>query len=96
MGTGYYRFRASNASARIEGEFSARPADMVLAHYEDPDGAPSYCANTCAGDLRITVFRRSGGRLREAARLVAPRRGHFEVAARSPDPAVVHSHVTVG
>jgi hypothetical protein len=95
MGTGFYRFRALGPSVRLEGEFSARPADMVLAHYEDPDGAPSYCANTCAGDLRITVFRRSGSRYREAARLLAPRRGHFEVATRSPDPAIEHQHVTV-
>jgi hypothetical protein len=96
MGSGYYRFRAIGPAARLEGEFSARPDNMVLAPYVDPDGEPSYCANTCAGDLRITVFRRSGGRYREAARLVAPRRGHFEVASRMRDPAVTHEHVTVG
>lgn len=94
-GTGFYRFRAAGVSARIEGEFSCRPEDMITAHYHDPDGEASYCANTTVGDLRVTLFRRSGARWREAARLVAPRRGHFEVAARTRDPAVTKDHVTI-
>jgi hypothetical protein len=94
-GTAFYRFRAAGLTARIEGEFSCRPEDMVTAHYHDPDGEPSYCANTCVGDLRVTLFRRSGARWREAARLVAPRRGHFEVAGRDRDPAVTKDHVTI-
>ena len=95
MGTGFYRFRAWRPNVRLEGEFSARPEDMVVAPYVDPDGAPSYCSNTEIGDLRLTVYRRSGTRWREAARLTAPRRGHFEVGSREPDPAVVTDHVTV-
>jgi hypothetical protein len=95
MGTGYYRFRAAGMRARIEGEFSCRTDDMVTAHYHDPDGEASYCANTTVGDLRVTLFRRSGARWREAARLVAPRRGHFEVAGRTRDEAVVKDHVTI-
>ncbi len=94
-GTGYYRFRATGLRARIEGEFSCRTDDMLVAHYHDPDGEPSFCANTTVGDLRVTLFRRSGGRWREAARLVAPRRGHFEVASRQRDAAVVKDHVTI-
>ncbi len=95
FGTGYYRFRAWSPTVRLEGEFAARPDDMLVAHYHDPDGAASYCSNTEIGDLRITVFRRAGTRWREAARLVAPRRGHFEVGARQRDPAVVRDHVTL-
>jgi hypothetical protein len=96
FGTGSYRFRAGGLSARIEGEFSCRPEDMIVAHYHDPDGAPSYCANTTVGDLRVTLLRRHGVRWREAARLVAPRRGHFEVAGRTRDPGVTKDHVEVG
>jgi hypothetical protein len=95
FGTGYYRFRAWRPTVRLEGELSARPDDMLVAHYHDPDGAPSYCANTEIGDLRITVWRRERTSWREAARLVAPRRGHFEVGSRERDPAVVRDHVTV-
>jgi len=96
MGTGFYRFRAMGPSVRLEGEFTARPDDMIVAPYVDPDGDPSYCANCCAADLRVTVFRRSGGRFREAARLVAPKRAAFEVAGRTRDPLVTRDHVTVG
>ena len=95
FGTGFYRFRAWRPTVRLEGEFSARPDDMVVAHYHDPDGEASYCSNTEIGDLRITVFRREGTRWKESARLVAPRRGHFEVGARERDPAVVKDHVTI-
>jgi hypothetical protein len=95
FGRGYYRFSAWRPTVRLEGEFSARPDDMLVAHYHDPDGAPSYCSNTEIGDLRITVFRREGTAWKESARLVAPRRGHFEVGSRERDPAVVKDHVTV-
>lgn len=95
LGTGLFRWTARSLTERIEGEFSCRPEDMVRAHYHDPDGEPSYCHNTCVGDLRVTVLRRLRGRWRESARLVAPRRGHFEVAGRTQDPAITKDHVTV-
>jgi hypothetical protein len=95
FGSGFWRFQAWRPTVRIEGEFSARPEDMVVAHYEDPDGQPSFCSNTEIGDLRITVFRRAGTGWKEQAKLFAPRRGHFEVGARERDPAVVKDHVLV-
>jgi hypothetical protein len=95
-GTAHYRFRGRNFSTRIEGEFSCRNEDMVVAPYVDPDGAPSWCSNTEVADLRVTVYGRSGlGRWREKARLVAPKRGHFEVGARQRDPAIVKDHVII-
>jgi hypothetical protein len=33
------------------------------------------------------------GRWREHARLLAPKAAHFEVAGRSPDPAIEKRHV---
>lgn len=95
-GTAHYRFRGRNLSTRIEGEFSCRNEDMVVAPYIDPDGAPSWCSNTEVADLRVTVYERSGlGRWRETARLIAPGRGHFEVGSRQRDPAIVKDHVTI-
>ena len=93
-GTGFYRFTAATASARVEGEFSCRPEDMLMAEYEDPDGEPTFCANTEVADLRVSVYRKSGplGRWREAALLVAPRTAHFEVASRDRDPAIGKLH----
>ncbi|HVK72388.1 MAG TPA: hypothetical protein VM734_03680 [Kofleriaceae bacterium] len=95
LGTGRFWFSAGSLTTKVEGEFSCRPEDLVRAHYHDPDGEPSYCHNSCVADLRVTVFRRSRGRWREDVRLLAPRRGHFEIAARTPDPAVTNEHVTV-
>jgi len=97
FGTGRFAFTARGTGARLEGELTCRPEAMVTAEYADPDGEPSYCANTCAGDLAVTVWRRSSlvGRWREAARLSADGTAHFEVAGREPDPAIARRHVTL-
>lgn len=96
MGTARYEFRARGSGVRIEGGYSCRPEDMVIAEYADPDGEPSYCANTEVADLRVTVHRRSGWGRRwiEQARL-ASGCGHFEVGGRSPDPGIQRRHVAV-
>lgn len=95
FGTARYAFAAISPDARVEGEYTCRPEDMISTEYADPDGEPSYCANTEVADLRVTVWRRGLLRFREAARLVAPKTGHFEVAGRSPDPAIARRHTAV-
>lgn len=94
FGTGFYRFAAASSLARVEGEFSCRPEDMLMTEYADPDGEASFCANSEVADLRVTVFRRSRplGRWREAAVLHASRTAHFEVARRERDPAIGKLH----
>lgn len=89
-----YAFSALGGDARLEGEYTCRAEDMILTEYSDPDGDPSWCANTEVADLRIVLSRRSLlGRFREQARLSAPGTGHFEIAARVPDPAIIRRHV---
>jgi hypothetical protein len=97
MGTARYHFRALGSEARIEGGYSCRPEDMVVAEYADPDGEPSYCANTEVADLELRVHRRSGWLRRwvEQARLAAPKCGHFEIGGRSQDPAVQRRYLGV-
>jgi hypothetical protein len=97
MGTARYEFGARASDVRIEGGYSCRPEDMVVAEYADPDGEPSYCANTEVADLWLRVHRRSGwlGRWVEQARIAAPRCGHFEVGGRSADPAIARRYVGV-
>jgi hypothetical protein len=98
FGTARYAFDARGREARLEGELTCRPEDMVLAPYEDPDGEPAFCANSCVADLRMTVWRRSGwlGRWREQATLTADKTAHFEVAGRQPEPAIRRRHVALG
>ncbi|HEX9710022.1 MAG TPA: tocopherol cyclase family protein [Candidatus Thermoplasmatota archaeon] len=95
FGTARYAFRASRRDVRIAGEFTCRPQDMVLAEYTDPDGERAYCANTEVATLRVQVRRRTGGRWRDAAGLVAEGTAHFEVASRTPDPAVALRHLSL-
>ncbi|MCG8419487.1 MAG: hypothetical protein MJE77_16270 [Proteobacteria bacterium] len=89
-------FSGSGLRTRIEGEFSCRPADMVVATYVDPDGELSYCANTEVADLRLAVYKRRGvNRWIEHTRLLSRHRAHFEIGGRERDPAVAANHVTL-
>lgn len=92
-----YEFLARGRDVKIVGEYVCRPEDMITTPYEDPDGEASFCANTEVADLRVTVYRRSSlfGAWREAARLYAPKTGHFEIGGRAPDPAIERRHVAV-
>jgi hypothetical protein len=96
-GTARYQFVLQGASVRVAGEVACRPEDMVQAEYADPDGEPSFCANTEVADLRVTVWRRARLSLRwlEQARLIAEKAAHFEVAGRERDPAIQRRHVTL-
>jgi len=95
LSTGRYAFTARSSNLRLVGEFSARVQDMVVAPYVDPDGAPSYCANTEVGDLEIVVERRSGRRWEHAATLRAQGTAHFELGERERDPAILADHIAV-
>jgi hypothetical protein len=91
--TGRFTFRAANATTRISCELACRPDDMIVAPYVDPDGEPSYCANTEAGTGRLTIWRRRGLGWAEDVTLFG--RAHFEVGSRTRDPAVTKDHVLV-
>ena len=93
--TGRVRFRAGGLTVRLDGELSCQPADVIRAHYHDPDGAERFCHFTAVGDLRLTLSRRVRGRWREVDELRAPRRAAFEIAAPHADPAITREHVGV-
>lgn len=97
-GTATYTFRARGMRTWLEGVYSCRPEDMVVATYEDPDGELSYCSNTEVADLTVNLFERSTGfrgRWRRIAELHAPKSGHFEVGGRERDAAITKDHVTI-
>jgi hypothetical protein len=94
--TAHFQFSARSRDVKIAGEFRCRPEDMVLSPYVDPDGEPCFCANTCVGDLELTVTKRRGllG-WTEPVRLFSGKSAHFEVAARVADPAIARPHAKV-
>jgi hypothetical protein len=92
---GRVAFSAQNASVKVAGELTCEPHQMVSAPYLDPDGTEVFCANTEIGDARLTVFKRSGLGWKEHRRLYGNGRAHFELGARTPDPAVTREHVLV-
>lgn len=88
-------FRGRSLTTRIEGEFTCAPEQMINAPYFDADGQALFCANTCIGSAKLTVWKRSGLRWREHRRLESTGRAHFEVGTRERDPRVTTPHVLV-
>ena len=78
-----FSFRAANAHARIHGHFSAETGDFAGLHYENPDGAMTYCLNSKIADgyVRLAV----AGRPPFAART---RAAALEIGTRDPDHGV--------
>lgn len=95
LATGRFRFRAGGLTARLDADLSCAPADLVRAHYFDPDGEERWNHFTAVGDLRLTVSRRVRGRWQEVDELRAARRAAFEIAQPQPDAAVTREHVAV-
>jgi hypothetical protein len=95
LATGRFTFRAGGLVARLEGELSCAPGDLIRAHYHDPDGEERWNHFTAIGDLRLTLSRRVRGRWQVTEQLTAPRRAAFEIAGPTADPAVTCDHVAV-
>jgi hypothetical protein len=57
IGQRTWTFHAESRLARVEGELTAEARDIVGLHYENPDGAMTYCLNSkiAAGRLRLDV-----------------------------------------
>ncbi len=91
------RFGGRSLTTRIEGELSCAPEDMINAPYFDPDGQALFCANTCIGSAKLTVWKRSSpfSSWREHRRLESSGRAHFEMGGRDRDPRVTTPHVLV-
>ena len=57
VGMREWTFHAESKLASVEGELAAETRDFVGLHYENPDGAMTYCLNSkiAAGTLRLAV-----------------------------------------
>ncbi len=78
-----WEFRAANATARIAGRFSADTGDFAGLHYENPDGAMTYCLNSkiARGHVRLEVAGRPA--IEATTRAAA-----LEIGTRDPDHGV--------
>jgi hypothetical protein len=78
-----WKFRAANATARIDGAFSADTRNFIGLHYENPDGAMTFCLNSkiASGHVRLAVAGRPAvdARTRAAA---------LEIGTRDPDHGI--------
>ncbi|GAB4519092.1 MAG: hypothetical protein Tsb0020_37640 [Haliangiales bacterium] len=95
-GPGFFTMRGSGLKHRVEARFECRPEDMIATPYADPDGEPSWCANTEIADLEIIISERTGPlSWREHEVLTATSCGHFEIGRRAMPGTAMRAHVTV-
>ncbi|HKA14925.1 MAG TPA: hypothetical protein VKH41_07905 [Myxococcota bacterium] len=78
-----FEFRAANATARIRGGFAAETADFAGLHYENSDGAMTYCLNSkiARGSLSLAVAGRAAIEAHSDA-------AALEIATRDPDHGI--------
>lgn len=72
-----WRFSGRDPSIRIRGELTAETNDMVGLHYENPDGAMTYCLNSKLASARIEIEPRRG-----RVRVLTSRAAALEIGTR--------------
>jgi hypothetical protein len=77
-----WKFSACNPSASVRGELFAETEDMVGLHYENPDGAMTYCLNSKLASARLELDVR-GKKMTLQSRAAA-----LEIGTRDPNHGV--------
>jgi hypothetical protein len=74
-----WKFAGSGPTLSLEGEVWAETEDMVGLHYENPDGAMTYCLNSKLASARIAIEPRGG-----LPFVVSSRACALEIGTRDP------------
>jgi hypothetical protein len=74
-----WRFSARGPTLSVSGELFAETEDMVGLHYENPDGAMTYCLNSKLASARISITPRGGLPITVSSRAAA-----LEIGTRDP------------
>jgi len=78
-----WRFSARGPTLSVSGELFAETDDMVGLHYENPDGAMTYCLNSKLASARISLEPRGGLPI-----VVNSRAAALEIGTRDPNHGV--------
>jgi len=78
-----WRFSARGPTLSLSGELFAETEDMVGLHYENPDGAMTYCLNSKLASARIALEPRGGLPI-----VVNSRAAALEIGTRDPNHGV--------
>jgi len=78
-----WRFSARDQSVSVRGELFAETDDMVGLHYENPDGAMTYCLNSKLARARLEIDERG-----KKTRVLESRAAALEIGTRDPNHGV--------
>ena len=94
--TGLYRFGATGAKIKIEGDLRSRPEDLVRTELFGPRGQPMFTHATSVADATVRVHHRRSrlGKFRQVLKLTSRAGACLEYASRSPDGSI--ERTTVG
>lgn len=79
-----WAFTARNEDFKITGAARATIDRLLQVRYQDPDGAPHYCANSEIADLAVEIYRLEGSQWRHFGSLTALRTAHVEFGRSEP------------
>jgi hypothetical protein len=74
-----WRFRSETERVAVEGVISAQPRDFVGLRYANPPGGEKHCLNTKIAACRLTLRRKTLGRVVSVETLGTERRAAFEI-----------------
>jgi hypothetical protein len=74
-----WKFRSETARVAVEGVISAHPDDFVGLRYGNPPGGEKHCLNTKIAACRLTLRRKTLGRVVAVETLHTERRAAFEI-----------------
>ncbi len=77
-----WKFSAHHPSVSVRGELFAETEDMVGLHYENPDGAMTYCLNSKLASARLELD------VRGKKTVLTSRAAAFEIGTRDPNHGV--------
>ncbi len=78
-----WKFSGRGPTLSVTGELSAETEDMVGLHYENPDGAMTYCLNSKLASARLSITPRD-----KAPFVVTSRAAALEIGTRDPSHGV--------
>jgi hypothetical protein len=78
-----WRFSARGPTLSVSGELVAETEDMVGLHYENPDGAMTYCLNSKLASAHLSIAPRGASPITVNSRAAA-----LEIGTRDPNHGV--------
>lgn len=85
---GYFAFEAEEKGLRFSGTLTAKPADMIVWCFENPDGTKLFSHLSFNADMSLQIFRKEKKNWKVVKSLTAVKSATLDITLPKPDPRV--------